>query len=78
MVPFQARHSVSLYFLFLKDSFGTLHARVVIFGMQVGDDVLYCGTENQSSTAYYFLYLSDVLSFQNLNFCLRFLWNPAT
>ena len=47
---------------FVKDFCGTLQARVVIFGMQVDDDVLYCGIANQHS-AYSSLYLSYFLSF---------------
>ena len=44
-----------------------LQARVVIFGMQVDDDVLYRGIANQPSPAYFSLYLSHFLSFHTLN-----------
>ena len=37
---------------FVKDFFETVQARVVIFGMQVDNDVLYRGIANQSSSAY--------------------------
>ena len=42
-------------------------ARVVIFGMQIDDDVFYRGTENQPFAAYssMFVYLSNFLSFHN-------------
>ena len=43
-----------------------MQARVVIFGMQVDDYVLYRGIANQSS-AYSSLYLSSFLSFHTLN-----------
>ena len=65
--------------LSVKGFCGTLQARVVISGMQVDDDVLYCGVANQLS-AYSFLYLSDFHSFHTLNndlFCQRCLWNHA-
>ena len=52
---------------FVKDFSETVQARVVIFGMQVDNDVLYRGIANQSSPAYSFLYLSDFLSFHTLN-----------
>ena len=35
--------------LFVKDFCGTLQARVVIFALQVDDDELYSGIENQPS-----------------------------
>ena len=60
---------------FFKDFCETVQARVVIFGMQVDNDVLYCGIANQAS-AYSSLYLSSFLSFHTLNheiFCQRFL-----
>ena len=44
-----------------------MQARVVIFGMQVDNDVLYRGIVNQPSPAYSSLYLSDFLSFHTLN-----------
>ena len=44
-----------------------MQARVVIFGMQVDNDVLYRGIVNQPSPAYSSLYLSDFLSFHTFN-----------
>ena len=44
-----------------------LQARVVIFGMQVDNYVLYRGIANQPTPAYSSLYLSDILSFHTLN-----------
>ena len=44
-----------------------MQARVVIFGKQVDNDVLYRGIANQHSHAYSSLYLSDFLSFHILN-----------
>ena len=38
--------------IFVKDFFRSMQARVVIFDMQVGDDVLYFGIENQPSSVY--------------------------
>ena len=38
---------------FVKDYCETVQARVVIFGMQVDNDVLYRGIANQPSPAYY-------------------------
>ena len=52
---------------FVKDFCGTLQARAVIFGMQVDDDVLYCGIVNQPSTIYSSQYLSNFLYFHTLN-----------
>ena len=46
---------------FVKDK--TVQARVVIFGMLVVNDVLYCGIVNQPSATYSSLYLSDFLPF---------------
>ena len=40
---------------FVKDFCETVQARVVIFGMQVDNDVLYRGIANQPSPAYSFL-----------------------
>ena len=45
--------------VFIKDFCETVRARVVIFGMQVDNDVLYRGIANQPSHAYSSLYLSD-------------------
>ena len=52
---------------FVKDFCETVQARVVVFGMQVDNDVLYRGIANQPSPAYSSLYLSDFLSFHTLN-----------
>ena len=52
---------------FVKDFCETVQARVVIFGMQIDNDVLYRGIANQPSSAYSSLYLSDFLSFHTLN-----------
>ena len=43
-----------------------MQASMLIFGMQVDDDLLYRGIENQSSPAYLSLYLSNILSFHTL------------
>ena len=51
---------------FVKDFCETVQARVVIFGMQIDNDVLYCGIANQPY-AYSSLYLSDFISFHTLN-----------
>ena len=51
----------------VKDFSTTVKARVVIFGMQVDNDVLYRGIANQPSPAYSSLYLSNFLSFHTLN-----------
>ena len=61
---------------FVKDFSETVQARVVIFGMQVDNDVLCSGIANQPSPPYSFLYLSNFLSFHTLNdeiLCQRFL-----
>ena len=61
---------------FVKDFCETVQARVVIFVIQVDNDVLYRGIVNQPSPAYSSLYLSSFLSFHTLNdeiFCQRFL-----
>ena len=52
---------------FVKDFCETVQARVVIFGEQVDNDVLYRGIANQPSPAYSSLYLSNFLSFHTLN-----------
>ena len=59
---------LSIFFImkFFRQRF-LLQARVVIFGMQVDNDVLYRGIANQPSPAYSSLYLSDFLSFHILN-----------
>ena len=53
--------------IFVKDFSETMKARVVIFGMQVDNDVLYRGIANQPSSAYSSMYLSNFLSFHTLN-----------
>ena len=52
---------------FVKDFCETVQAKVVIFGMQVDNDVLYRGIANQPSPAYSSLYLSNFLSFHTFN-----------
>ena len=52
---------------FFKDFYETVQARIVIFGMQVDNDVVYRGIVNQPSPAYFSLYLSNFLSFLSLN-----------
>ena len=52
---------------FMKDFCETVQARVVIFGEQVDNDVLYGGIANQPSPVYSSLYLSNLLSFHTLN-----------
>ena len=47
---------------FVKDFSESVQARVVIFGMQVDNDVLYLGIANQPSPAYSSLYLYIFLS----------------
>ena len=51
---------------FVKDFSSTMQGRMLIFGMQLDDDLLYRGIENQSSPAYSSLYLSNFLSFHTL------------
>ena len=66
---------------FVKDFCETVQARVVIFGEQVDNDVLYRGIAKQPSPVYSSLYLSDFLSFHTLNdeiFRQRFLSNRAS
>ena len=52
---------------FIQDFCEIVQAGVVIFGMQVDNDVLYRGIDNQPSHAYSSLYLSDFLSIHTLN-----------
>ena len=52
---------------FVKDFCETVQARVVIFGEQVDNDVLYRGIANQPSLPYFSMYLSNFLSFHTLN-----------
>ena len=51
---------------FVKDFSTTLQARRVIFGLQIDDDMLYCGIANQPSPTYSSLYMSNFLSFHTL------------
>ena len=53
--------------IFVRDFCETVEARVVIFGMQVDNDVVYGGIVNQPSPAYSSLYLSNFFSFHTLN-----------
>ena len=48
--------------IFVKDFSETAQARVFKFGVQVDNDVLYCGIANQPTPAYSSLYLSIFLS----------------
>ena len=62
---------------FIKDFCETVQTRVVIFGMQVDNDVLYRGIAKLPSPACSSLHLSDLLSFHTLNnesFRQRLLW----
>ena len=52
---------------FVKEFCETVKARVLIFGMQVDNDVLYRVIANQPSSTYSSLYLSDFLSFHIFN-----------
>ena len=52
---------------FVKYFCETVQARVVIFGEQVDNDILYRGIANQPFPAYSSLYLSNFLSFHTLN-----------
>ena len=47
---------------FVKDFCETVQARVVIFGMQVDNEVLYCGIADQPTPANSSLFLSIFLS----------------
>ena len=51
---------------FVKDLSTTMQVRMVIFGMQVDDVLLYRGIENECSPAYSSLYLFSFLSFHTL------------
>ena len=65
----------------VKDFSRTMQARMVIFGSQVHDPLLYRGIENQSSPAESSLYVSNFLSFHTLRneiFRQRFLSNQAS
>ena len=59
----------SFFSYFVKDFCETVQGRVVIFGMQVDNDVLHRGIANQPSPAYSSLYLSDFLSKISLKLC---------
>ena len=52
---------------FVKDFCKTMQARVVIFGLQVDNDELYCEIVNQPFDAYSSLYFTNFLPFQILN-----------
>ena len=76
---------LSLYTLrvkfFVKDFSIIMQAKMVIFDMQVDKDLLYLGTENQSSPAYSSMYLSNFPSLHTLKnemFHQRFLLNHAS
>ena len=60
-LPFHA-----LMKFFVKDFSRTMQCRMLIFGMQVDDELLYRGIENQSSPSYFSLYLSNFLIFHTL------------
>ena len=47
---------------FVKDFSTSVLARILVFGMQVDDDLLYPGIGNQPSPVYFSLYLSNFLS----------------
>ena len=51
---------------FVKDFCEIVQARIVIFGEQVDNDLLYRGIAKQPSPAYSSLYLSNFLSFHTL------------
>ena len=53
--------------LFFPDFCETVQARVIIYGMQADNDVLYRGFANQPCHASFSLYLSDFLSLHTLN-----------
>ena len=66
---------------FVKGFSTTMQGRMLIFSMQVDDDLFYRRIKNQSSPAYYSLYLSNFLSFHTLKndiFRQRFLNNHAS
>ena len=66
---------------FVKDFSTTLLTRIVIFGIQGDDDLLYRGIENQASPAYSSLYLSNflpMLTLKNEGFRQGFLYNLAS
>ena len=53
--------------VFVRDFCDTVLARVVMFGLQVYIDMLYCGIWNKPSAAYFSLYLSYCLPFHAKN-----------
>ena len=57
------RPSIRPLKFFVKDFSTNMQARVVIFGKEIGDNMLYCGVANQPSALYPSLCLSDFLSF---------------
>ena len=57
--------------IFTKDFCETAQARVVIFGKQVDNDVLYRRIANQPSPARASLYLTILLSFHTLRFFVK-------
>ena len=72
-------HTLMKYFV--KDFSTTMQARMLIFGVQVDDDLLYFGIENQSSAAYLYRYSPNFLSFHTLKndiFRQIFLMNHAS
>ena len=67
---------LSLYYMLtLKICFGvfseTFKARILIFGIHVGNELSYCGIENWTPCSYSSLYLSIFLSF-NAKFVSQF------
>ena len=54
----------------VKDFSGTTVPRILKFGTNIGNDLLYCVKENQHAAAYHYPYLSIFLSLQ-ANFLLH-------
>ena len=52
--------------IFVKDFSRTMQARMLIFGMQVGDNLLYRRIKNQFTPAYFFLYLFSFPTYHTL------------
>ena len=66
---------------FVKDFSTNMQGKMLIFGMQVDDDLLYRGVGNQSSPTYSSLHLFNFLSIHTLkneSFRQRFLKNHAS
>ena len=64
----------------VKDFWGTTAPRILKFSTNIGYDLLYYVRENQPPAAYYFLYLSILLSLLS-NFLLQIsllLWEPES